>query len=912
MMRSHAQAHETSNIACSNLGGFLMKTTSFLALFALVLSLALPALADWDPGMPAKWVQMPDLSPMGVDVNATLDFILADDFLCTASGPITGIHLWGSWRNDYLPFGGDPMGVFFRFSIHADIPANQNPDGYSIPGDLLWERTFQPGEFTARQFGEGPEGWMDPPDEYGFPADYFCWQYNFRIDPTEAFFQQGSPDQPIVYWLDVQAQPIDPQAFFGWKTSVEHWNDDAVWGRGVEPFMGPWFELRYPPQHEMYGQSIDLAFVLTGEPTLEEDFGDAPDTYRTLLASFGPQHTILPVIPGIHLGASVDGEPNGQPSILADGDDLAGIDDEDGVVFTSLLQIGQPATVDVTASVNGFLDAWVDFGHDGTFSEAGDQIYASLPLVAGLNSLNFFVPAAAIPGQTYARFRFSTVGGLSYAGPAPDGEVEDYMVEIREQQTWKWRQEPDLSPLGIDVNATEPYILADDWLCTEPGRITTITIWGSWLEDYLPFQGDPLAVFFRLSIHQDIPAGPVPYSMPGELVWFMEFPPGSFEWSIYADDILEGWMDPPEMYFFPADHQCFMYTFHIDPANAFLQEGNDTVYWLDVQAQPADPVAHFGWKSSPEHWNDDAVWGMGIEPYPGPWEELRYPPQHELFGHSIDLAFMLQSEPVELLDFGDAPDPTYPTLLASNGAAHIIVPGFMLGGSIDFELNGQPTPAADGDDLGGIDDEDGVFFTSPLRPGGPATVDVIASAPGMLDAWIDFQGDGNWLQAMDVVFAAQPLAPGLNTLSFNLPATGLPALTTYARFRFSSMGGLPPFGLAPDGEVEDYQVRIDDDLSRTPDAIPQRFGLRQNVPNPFNPLTTILFDLPEARHATLTVYAVDGRKVATLVDAMLPAGTHSAQWNGRDGTGQPVASGTYFYRLEAGDVRLTERMQLVR
>ncbi len=885
-----------------------MRTTPFLALFALVLGLALPALADWDPGMPAKWVQLPDPSPLGIDVNATFDFILADDFLCTASGPVTGIHLWGSWRNNYLPFG-DPMQVVFRLSIHADIPANQNPDGYSIPGELLWEYTFQPGEFSARPFGEGPEGWMNPPDEYAFPGDDICWQYNFHIDPTQAFYQHGSPDQPMVYWLDVQAQPLDPQAFFGWKTSLDHWNDDAVWGRGAEPYMGPWFELRYPPQHEMHGQSIDLAFVLTGEPALEEDFGDAPDTYRTLLASFGPQHT---VVPGIRLGVAEDSEPDGQPSVLADGDDLNGIDDEDGVTFTSPLQIGQPATVDVTASVNGLLDAWVDFGGDGTFSEAIDQIYASLPLVPGLNSLNFVVPAAAVPGQTYARFRFSTAGGLSYAGPAPDGEIEDYTVEIHEQQTWKWRQDPDLSPLGIDVNATEPFILADDWLCTEPGRITTVTIWGSWRNDYLPFQGDPLGVSFRLSIHRDVPAGPVPYSMPGEPVWFMDFPPGSFEWSVFAGDIEEGWMDPPDLYIFPGDHQCFMYTFHIDPANAFLQEGNDTVYWLDVQAQPLDPDAFFGWKTSLDHWNDDAVWGLGVEPYPGPWEELRYPPQHEMFGQSIDLAFMLQSEPVEQMDFGDAPDPTYPTLLASNGAAHIVVPGFMLGGSIDGEPNGQPTPAADGDDLAGSDDEDGVVFTSPLRPGGPATVDVIASAPGLLDAWIDFQGDGSWFQAIDQVFAAQPLAPGVNHLAFNLPVTGLPALTSYARFRFSSLGGLAPVGAAPDGEVEDYQVRIDDDLSRTPDVTPQRFGLRQNVPNPFNPLTTIFFDLPEARHVTLTVYAVDGRKVATLVDAALPAGTHSTQWNGRDGTGQPVASGTYFYRLEAGDVHLTERMQLVR
>jgi hypothetical protein len=60
------------------------------------------------------------------------------------------------------------------------------------------------------------------------------------------------------------------------------------------------------------------------------------------------------------------------------------------------------------------------------------------------------------------------------------------------------------------------------------------------------------------------------------------------------------------------------------------------------------------------------------------------------------------------LDFGDAPDPTYPTLLASNGARHIILPGFMLGSFIDAELDGQPDPLALGDDnnpIGMPDDE---------------------------------------------------------------------------------------------------------------------------------------------------------------------------------------------------------------
>ena len=82
------------------------------------------------------------------------------------------------------------------------------------------------------------------------------------------------------------------------------------------------------------------------------DFGDAPDTYQTLLANDGARHT---VVPGVCLGRTVDAETDGQPGPAANGDDL----DEDGVVFTSSLSPGEPVTVEVTASVQGYLSAWV-------------------------------------------------------------------------------------------------------------------------------------------------------------------------------------------------------------------------------------------------------------------------------------------------------------------------------------------------------------------------------------------------------------------------------------------------------------------------------------------------------------------------------------------------------------------------
>jgi len=84
-------------------------------------------------------------------------------------------------------------------------------------------------------------------------------------------------------------------------------------------------------------------------------------------------------------------------------------------------------------------------------------------------------------------------------------------------------------------------------------------------------------------------------------------------------------------------------------------------------------------------------------------------------------------------------------------------------------------------------------------------------------------------------------------------------------------------------------------------------------PNPFNPSTTIAFTLATSEHATLAVYTVDGRLVRTLLDGSLPAGPHSAVWDGAGADGRPVASGTYLYRLRTGSgFNRTERMTLVK
>ncbi len=98
----------------------------------------------------------------------------------------------------------------------------------------------------------------------------------------------------------------------------------------------------------------------------------------------------------------------------------------------------------------------------------------------------------------------------------------------------------------------------------------------------------------------------------------------------------------------------------------------------------------------------------------------------------------------------------------------------------------------------------------------------------------------------------------------------------------------------------------------TPEAAVAQLRLHPNQPNPFNPQTTIRFDLPLAEMVTLAVYDAAGRRVRVLVDEAKSAGSHRVQWDGRSEDGRQAASGMYFCRLEAGSYCETRRMTLVK
>ena len=114
--------------------------------------------------------------------------------------------------------------------------------------------------------------------------------------------------------------------------------------------------------------------------------------------------------------------------------------------------------------------------------------------------------------------------------------------------------------------------------------------------------------------------------------------------------------------------------------------------------------------------------------------------------------------------------------------------------------------------------------------------------------------------------------------------------------------------------LEGYGIELPGDSgnmsSETASAEP--YIQAQSYPNPFNPQTEIAYSLPEDSYVKLTIYNIQGQKVTTLVDEYQSAGTRRIVWDGRDESGETVASGVYFYHIEAGPYDVTNRMVLLK
>ena len=248
----------------------------------VVAAVAAPALGDWNFLDPYKYRQPVDtyvdpqnpLRPRASAVDATQD-IVADDFPCVSTGPITSVHIAAAWSLNGTVEPASFNGLWVGF--HDDVPA-QDPVP-SRPGMELW-RHLVPKQYIQSRFVTGQIGWWFDrfSDPHWKPVNLSGWQYNVDLDSfckesgLELFEQQGTATANRVYWLSIQADMglAPPQDTFGWVTSGVFWNDDASY-IGPTGYTGQasdqWTDMVYAGDgHLFFDRSVNMAFVLVPEP----------------------------------------------------------------------------------------------------------------------------------------------------------------------------------------------------------------------------------------------------------------------------------------------------------------------------------------------------------------------------------------------------------------------------------------------------------------------------------------------------------------------------------------------------------------------------------------------------------------------------------------------------------------------
>ncbi len=186
------------------------------------------------------------------------------------------------------------------------------------------------------------------------------------------------------------------------------------------------------------------------------------------------------------------------------------------------------------------------------------------------------------------------------------------------------------------------------------------------------------------------------------------------------------------------------------------------------------------------------------------------------------------------------------------------------------------------------------------------SVDVVVAGftADTVDVSLSQNGGATYPTALGSLFAVAP-GPAKALTFFVDPSM----ITTQAKVRVVARTGATVMTSFSDSL---FLISIPTAVETENSTLPARFALSPNTPNPFNPVTTIHFDLDRPGSATLRVYSVSGALVRTLVEKRLPAGRFRAVWDGRDAAGRPAASGVYIYRLTEGERNLSRKMSLLK
>ncbi|MCB1224233.1 MAG: putative Ig domain-containing protein [Verrucomicrobiales bacterium] len=489
---------------------------------------------------------------------------------------------------------------------------------------------------------------------------------------------------------------------------------------------------------------------------------------------------------GLLLGRQVDAEGSGLANAGATGDDLDGLDDEDGVISWGNMISGELLKVRVMVSTVGspaaqnFLNAWVDWNRNGSFDDAGEQVLVDLDLD---NTLEFSevqfgvdVPAGMTTGPVAVRLRLNS----GTAGQLPSGvalgnlgEVEDFLTEVINPDDTPM-DHGDYSGFADAANGWSKLIFMGSGVDAEVGASDVNASRDD--EDGVPDDED--GVYLPASI------------TPGALA--------SLRVVVTNKDVgpayLNVWMDFDGDGTLSAGDQVVS---NDEVLPGIENEARD--YSVTVPDYTTSGL--IGVRARLTQVASPGAVGAG-----GP-------------GEVEDYILRVGAASYDYGDLADASAGTslgnYRTRLADNGPRHALTPDLLLGKRVDGDVGTLQNADATADDADNVADEDGLVTALDLQAGSATEIMVLAgnldATSAFLNVWIDYNRNGNFEEVGEQVVADWEVLPYSyeeHALPVWVPAAARTDGPVGVRFRLSRSKGLTSIGEASSGEVEDYMVSI--------------------------------------------------------------------------------------------------------
>jgi hypothetical protein len=622
-----------------------------------------------------KWRQPPDMK-YGVNIRSTEDEpLVADDWQCRDPRPVTDVHFWGSfigWESDKPdPTTPHPSIDAFIIRIYWDIPAGPDPDPtppYSHPGKLLYEAKIE-------TFDEFFESSIELPDKT------YEHKFYYSLDLPEPFIQE----EGTIYWISISAVLTSFDFPWGWETSVRHWNDNAArfWFHN-----GYWDELTPDLMPAWYPHPrVDMAFELTVAPELPPPppletvkWQQRPDRVNGINIRSNPLEDPSGIRPQTVADdwLCLDGSPVSDLHFWGSyltwfdldpfpGGPIPGVEGfriqvySDAPVLPGAVPYSRPDKLLYEVWVKEFNETYVDsltvnwppgaefehkFRYDldlpRIFWQKRDRIYwLNISAIPRDPQFSWGWENSMDRWNDYAVYGWYNTPDDRFWRPIEEPKLMDMSFELTTcGGPIKWLQFPDMAD-GINIVSEPGQDVADDWLCTNGRPVTEVHFWGSYLTPdgerhweqenpgppQFPLPQPPTVVQeFRFRFHSDIPAGAnpeKPWSHPGELLQEVGIPFDQVRYH-YWDSVPH--TDPTGNVWW--EHK---YRYIVKLEEPFNQE-EGRVYWLDIAAVPVDDNQWvWGWETSKDHWNDNAV-----RRQEGSWL-----PIGQLQNRKIDMAFAL-------------------------------------------------------------------------------------------------------------------------------------------------------------------------------------------------------------------------------------------------------------------------------